>query len=353
MPSKTRIFIISNMYPSKKNVRYGIFVKNFENAIKEEFLVKKIVLTKKIGIIRKAIGYFVLYFKMLTLFFTARGEDIIYVHFPLHVAPALALLSLKQKKIILNFHGSDLVFDSYFTKLLSFFLLPLLRKSHIVVPSNYFKEKFINEFNIPNYHITVYPSGGINRKIFYPLKRTINNTFTLGYVSNFIPEKGWEVFLGAIKIIKKENLINNFEIIMVGDGPDKDKMDRRGRATDLCGQYYTNKTQNQLWEIYNKLDVFIFPTHRESLGLVGLEAMACGVPVIASNVDGPREYVKDNFNGFLFEKNNIEDLVDKILVYYRLPQTKRNILSMNCEQTATLYDSSTAQSSLIDFLHHV
>lgn len=353
MPAKTKIYLISNMYPSQKNVRYGIFVKNFENAINQDFLINKIVLTKMNGILMKAIGYFVLYFKILTLFFTVKRKDIVYVHFPLHVAPALAVLSFKHKKIVLNFHGSDLVFDSYFTKLLSFFLLPLLRKSHIVVPSKYFRDKFINEFNILDSKINIYPSGGINRIIFSPAKREVNAKFTMGYVSNFISEKGWEVFLSAIKIIKEENLISNFEIIMVGDGPDKFKIDSMLSAIDINVQFYTNQTQKQLGGIYNKFDVFIFPTHRESLGLVGLEAMACGVPVIASNVDGPKEYVKDKINGFLFEKNNIIDLVEKILIYYSLPETKRNMMSTSCEQTASLYDSSKVKNSLIDFLQHI
>src|SRR5690606_24888669 len=107
----------------------------------------------------------------------------------------LLLLVYKNDKIVLNFHGSDLIFNTPFTKILSYFLIPILKKSHVVVPSEYYLKKIIHEFRIPSHKVFVYPSGGINRKIFFPEKSKINQEITLGFVSNFIPEKGWETFL--------------------------------------------------------------------------------------------------------------------------------------------------------------
>jgi glycosyltransferase involved in cell wall biosynthesis len=263
------------------------------------------------------------------------------------------LFLFRQRKIVLNFHGSDLIFESKLKKFLSLFLLPVIRDSYTVVPSNYFKEKLTKEFNVPISKVFVYPSGGINRKIFFSKKRIIDQKFTIGFVSSFIPEKGWDIFLGAIKIIKDRNLIRNLDIIMVGDGVDKKKIDHIVRTMDIDVQFFTNQTQDQLAGIYNKLDIFIFPTFRESLGLVGIEAMSCGIPVIASNVDGPKEYIKNAVNGFLFEKQNTQDLVDKILIYHNLSETNKNIMSKNCEQTARLYDCLKVKVSLINFLNRI
>ncbi|WP_150452158.1 glycosyltransferase family 4 protein [Arenibacter lacus] len=351
MPGKTKIFLISNMYPSQNNVRYGIFVKNFENALRDDFLIRKIVLTKKDSVLKKAVGYFILYLKILALLFSVKRTDIVYVHFPLHVAPALTVLFLKHKNIVLNFHGSDLVFNSFFTKFLSYFMVPLLHKSHLVVPSKYYKEKFVNDFDISDSKVILYPSGGINREIFTPRKKMNNDRFTVGFVSNFKTEKGWKVFLSAIKIIKEKGFISNLEVIMVGDGPDKFKIDRMIDSLKLDVQLFTNQTQSQLARIYNNMNVFVFPTFRESLGLVGLEAMACGIPVIASNTDGPKEYIKELKNGLLFEKQNVNDLVEKIRIYYELPQQKKIEMAFNCENTASIYDSVKVKTALIDFLH--
>lgn len=64
---------------------------------------------------------------------------------------------------------------------------------------------------------------------------------------------------------------------------------------------------------YSAIDIFCFPTYRksDSLGLVGLEAMACGCIVIASNMAGPTSYIKDQENGFFFKPRDGKDLNQK------------------------------------------
>ena len=58
--------------------------------------------------------------------------------------------------------------------------------------------------------------------------------------------------------------------------------------------------------------MFVLPSRTEAMGRVLIEAMACKKPVIASNVDGIPNIVKNNFNGLLFESENVDDLTDKI-----------------------------------------
>ena len=59
----------------------------------------------------------------------------------------------------------------------------------------------------------------------------------------------------------------------------------------------------------------MFPNKKESLGLVGIESLACGVPIIGSNIPGIQSYLVDNFNGLLFKSGNIEDLSKKLMSY--------------------------------------
>ncbi len=352
---KQRLFLVSNMYPSAENVRYGIFVKNFEAAVTDYFEVEKIVLTKKYSFLSKLLGYLKLYFQLVQLYFKCEKNDLVYVHFPLHVAPALLPLWWLNRKVILNFHGSDLIFNSPFKKVLSLFLIPGLKKSTIVLPSNYYKEKLLEEFNISPSRLYVYPSGGINSKVFFPNRNVEHSSFVIGFVSNFIEGKGWRIFLDAFRKIKEENKLSNFEIIMVGDGPDKQEIQNSLETLGVNFEIISNISQQELAAIYNRMDVFVFPTYREeeSLGLVGLEAMACGIPVIASKMGGPMGYIADNESGLFFEKKDSEMLKEKIIFYHSLSKIQKDEFSRNAIIAAQKYDSNTVNKKLVTFLKNL
>lgn len=71
-------------------------------------------------------------------------------------------------------------------------------------------------------------------------------------------------------------------------------------------------SREEKWKLYGLSDLFVLPSIHEALGLVILEAMSIGLPVIASNVGGIPEVVKEGYNGLLFEPSNWKDLADKI-----------------------------------------
>lgn len=351
--TKSKLFLVSNMYPSKKHIRYGIFVENFENAIKNNYDIRRSVLTKRTSFGSKLFGYIELYFKIVLLIFKAKKTDIIYVHFPLHTAPVLWFIQFFKKNIVLNFHGSDLVFNSVFTKILSFFLHSLVKKNFIVVPSNYYKTEVLKIYSINPDKVFVYPSGGINTSVFYPREAHEKDTFVLGFVSNFIESKGWKVLLLALESIIKNNSIQNVQLLMVGEGPDREEIKNWLEKINMKHKIIASVSQEELAIIYNTFSLFIFPTYRESesLGLVGLESMACGIPVIAGKVGGPMGYIKDGINSYLFEKKDEHDLAKKIIQYYNLSGNEKEVIKINGIKTAKLYDHQKVNKDLLSFLN--
>ena len=174
-------------------------------------------------------------------------------------------------------------------------------------------------------------------------------------MSNFIKEKGWEIFLEAMSLIQNQNLIPSFKIEIVGDGPDSTKLKNYLRQHKLEATITSNLLQQDLAKIYNRLDIFVFPTYREaeSLGLVGLEAMACEVPVIASKVGGPMGYIEDDINGFLFEKRDVKMLREKIVAFYFKEENEKLKLRENALITAREYDSLVINEKLIAHLAEI
>jgi glycosyltransferase involved in cell wall biosynthesis len=348
-PPKTKLYLVSNMYPSKENVRYGVFVKNFEITIEDHFDVHRIVLTKKYRFHTKVLGYILLYLKIIQLFFKPK-DVIIYVHYPLFLTPVLLLISMVKKNMILNFHGTDLIFDTLFKKVLAVFQKQLIPTSRIVVPSNYYKEKVLDSYQSDEERILVYPSGGINTAVFYPDTVQKQKGFTIGYISNFIKEKGWLTFLEAMVSIHENKLIPRLNLIMIGDGPDEAKIKAFVSKHKLPVIFSSKLTQTELAKKYNLLDLFIFPTHSESLGLVGLEAMACGVPIIAAKAGGPMSYVEDEINGYLFDIKDATMLVERIVTFYSLSDKEKTMFSENALNTAQAYHHLKVKKELLIFL---
>ena len=130
------------------------------------------------------------------------------------------------------------------------------------------------------------------------LSRILTNKKYIGYISRIEKDKGWDTYLHLIKELVDDNLINDYKFLLVGSGDEEfamnsliDKLDIR-KYLDIRG--FVN--QEELVNLYNCLEVFIFPTRRksDSLGLVGLEAMSCKTIVLTGDKYGPTDYIKDN-----------------------------------------------------------
>ena len=148
------------------------------------------------------------------------------------------------------------------------------------------------------------------------LKKYDENAIVIGCVARIMPElKGQDILLGAIKIVKKqhpkamalfaggiaENQQRNYENLKnyVRDNSLEENVKFLGNVDNIP-------------EFLNKIDICVVPSRSEGFGLALVEAMAMGVPCIASNIAGPREIIKKTDLGMLFESNNSWDLANKL-----------------------------------------
>lgn len=173
-------------------------------------------------------------------------------------------------------------------------------------PSTYVRD----ELTAQGIHTSNWWIRGIDTEFFTPgpvnpdLRNRMTDgnpdAFLIGYVGRLAPEKG----LFNIR----DNLfpMDNARLVFVGDGPSNKKLRKYydGTPTTFTG-YLTGQ---DLIDAYRSLDLFLFPSTTETFGLVPLEALACGIPVVAARAGGVTDTIRHEENGLFFEPDRPQDM---------------------------------------------
>ena len=102
-------------------------------------------------------------------------------------------------------------------------------------------------------------------------------------------------------------------LVLVGDGPDSGAAARMARHLGVADDVLFLGEQDALVPLLSAADVFLLTSSQESFGLAALEAMACGVPVVASRVGGVPEVVEDGVSGFLHPPDDLDGMARSVL----------------------------------------
>ena len=348
------------MYPSKKYPSYGIFVKNTYDSLLTKYDVDKVVMKKHYNFIVKLFAYMWLHLRaFVKILFN--DYDYVYVHYISHTSQGVLLARhfMKNIKIVYNAHGNDVVADNEIDEKNIVRSKEFLKYAYkVVVPSKYYQDVIVNEFNVNHKDVIIYPSGGVDVNLFKKIdkKEAVkaleldSKSKYIGYVSRVEKDKGYDTFINAIKILSENKKFNKYKYIIVGDGNEYNTLNKMITDNELTDKIILIKKLNreELVNLYNALDVFVFPTKRksESLGLVGLEAMACETPVVSSNAKGPMSYVNNKKNAYVFKQDDPEDLVNVIETVLSLDDDAKDKLRKNARKTAMEYDSTKMDSIL-------
>jgi glycosyltransferase involved in cell wall biosynthesis len=131
-----------------------------------------------------------------------------------------------------------------------------------------------------------------------PSERRVNKEVSLLFVGNDFKRKGGEFLLE----LYRRYLSNKCILRIVSNDGNLSNMDIPRGVEIIRG--ITHAQVGKLIDIYQTSDLFVFPTLRDQLGLVLTEAISTGLPIIARNVGGIKEFVKDDFNGYLMQYNS-------------------------------------------------
>lgn len=358
---KKRILVVSNMYPSRSAKHYGSFVKNMVLVLNDRYDVTLSVMKKKRFFLSKLVGYICFYLKTFVKALFG-SYDYIWVHFISHsTAPVLFGYKFCPKtKLILNAHGNDVVADYNFErKNIERSKKYLQVASLVVVSSKYFQERIVKDYNYPIDKIKINHAGGIDLDKFKNLDKNeckeklgldVNCNY-IGLVSRIEKNKGYDTLLEAMYLIKNEF---NVKLLVIGNGSEM------AYFNDLVYKYHLEDVviqkdfvyQSDLVLYYNAFDVLVFPTKRESesLGLVGLEAMACNTFVIGCDLYGPSEYLKNNINSLTYHNTRAKYLARRIRMYYNMSDEERKRIILNGYKTVKDYSKEESLKEILEII---
>ncbi len=263
----------------------------------------------------------------------AKDLDIVHIHGLFTMAIAGAYISKKYKiPRILTYHTPADDYIDYVTK------KPALKKTLMKV-YNSWEKKLLNSCNLvtaPSESIrqrlidkgvneVMLLSNGINTDFFkftdpaqFKEKHGINEGKVIGFCGRFGYEKHLEDLIGIADRF-------NGEILIAGKGPATRYYKKIAKGKKNV-KFMGFLSQKELLGFYSSLDLFIFPSIAETQGLVALESMACGVPVIGANALALKDTINDGKTGFLYQHGNTDELLEKIDKAY----DRRDEFSKNC-----------------------
>jgi L-malate glycosyltransferase len=157
-----------------------------------------------------------------------------------------------------------------------------------------------------------------------------SNEHLFVHLSNFRPVKRVQ---DVIEVFARVSHALPARLMLIGDGPDRSLAEQLALRHNVQDRIHFLGKQDNVNELLPLADLMIMPSQMESFGLAALEAMACGVPAIATRVGGVPELIDDQINGLLFEVGDIESMAAAAISLLRDP-SRLDSLSTAARQTA-------------------
>jgi glycosyltransferase involved in cell wall biosynthesis len=167
---------------------------------------------------------------------------------------------------------------------------------------------------------------GVDREQFHPGRRDLawrrsmgieDDALAISFLGRLVMEKGLDVFADAIDALAARGV--RHRVLVIGDGPARPWFEERLPTAIFAGQ----QVGGDLARALASSDVFLNPSITETFGNVTLEAMACGLPVVAAAATGASSLVRDGETGVLVEPTEIETFADALEAYASDPELRR------------------------------
>ncbi|AGC48046.1 group 1 family glycosyl transferase [Myxococcus stipitatus DSM 14675] len=255
---------------------------------------------------------------------TAEQLDVLHVHYAVPHATAAwmarEVLGDKAPRIVTTLHGTDTTLVGIHPSYLPMTRFSILRSDAVTTPSAFLRDATWSGFNIPtsvpidviaNFVDTEHYAPGRERAALKALFPDLGeHEPVLIHVSNLRPVKRITDVVGIFAEVHRQLPCR---LVMVGDGPERAPAEGMLRELGLSHRVAFPGKQHHFVKLLASADVFLLPSEQESFGLAALEALSCGVPVVASDVGGIPEVVRHGETGFLAPLGDVRAMAGHVL----------------------------------------
>ena len=255
--------------------------------------------------------------------------DLIHVHYavPNAVSAVLAreILEPQELKVVTTLHGTDITLVGNDPNYLETTRWGIDKSDAVTAVSEWLRRATLEKLEVSN-RIDVVPNfivpGRYERARRGPGARrwAEPGEKILVHISNYRPVKR---VLDVVEVFERVQREMPARLLLVGDGPDRGKVERHCYECDSCGQITFLGNLVMVEDVLAGADLFLLPSETESFGLAALEALSCEVPVIATEVGGLPEVVRSGENGYLLPVGDVEAMSEACLELLRDDDLRR------------------------------
>jgi N-acetyl-alpha-D-glucosaminyl L-malate synthase BshA len=255
--------------------------------------------------------------------------DLLHVHYaiPHSVSALLARMMAAPKSLpfITTLHGTDITLVGSDRSYLPITRFSIEQSDGVTAISKYLRDRTLKEFEIkrPIEVVPNFVNCDLYKRVDNPelrAKWAPNGEPILMHLSNFRPVKRLTDVVEIFALVREKIPA---KLILMGDGPDRGAAEYIVRKKRLSKDVCFLGKQDQVYEKLGLGDLFLLPSDTESFGLAALEAMACEMPVVATNVGGLPEVVTDGVDGFLVAPRDVNAAAKRALEILTLPDRGR------------------------------
>jgi glycosyltransferase involved in cell wall biosynthesis len=340
------ICIISSWLPSNKRPNFSPFVYNFAVNLSKFGINVSVICPQENG------DKSIMHQDSMTIYRVNRRfplfpiyrlidkikPDIIHVHAPnLFSCNAIPVAKFKKIPILATVHRAEI--DTLRNPMFFLRKHALARFERVISVSNYTKSLALRAGVDGNKICIIHNS--CNEVLFCHKDKVVarincrlpSDKKIVLFVGNLIKIKGVYTLIESLKILCSS--IPELLLLIIGQGEEREKLE------SLASSYGLNSNikflgwvpQKDLPELYNAADIFVLPSITEGHSVALLEAMAVGLPIVASGIGGNIETIEDGVNGFHFETGNTEKLAERLMMIL----TNRNLRRMMSENSSKIY----------------